>query len=336
MGNTIIKQGSLVSGRNDFTDLHEKISGAGTKYLQMIATNYFGDQSDPLIYSVNIVDLRIESSFNDTFAYDVNKEITFTYKPIGTIEKTIHIKLDGEIVLEEVIPKNVSGSNKTFIVPPQTHGAHLIECWLSTQIGTQNIETDHIYKDIICFDKDSDVPVIGCIYRSDYYGSVKIDQHNTKVLPYVVYSNYTGDMQSNINITIEGDALDVQSNFSVTINGSVEGDVVAGNNVECSGVNGDLTAGNNITCMGVNGDITAGNNVECNGVCGNINAGYNISANGICGDVNAGNDLTCDEIKGNVNVGGNITCENIEADKIEVQGEIISTKTKSTNTTIKL
>lgn len=155
------------------------------------------------------------------------------------------------------------------------------------------------------------------------------------LLNVIDYDKNSG-MNDNINITIDGDALDVQSNFSVTINGSVEGDVVAGNNVECSGVNGDLTAGNNITCMGVNGDITAGNNVECNGVCGNINAGYNISANGICGDVNAGNDLTCDEIKGNVNVGGNITCENIEADKIEVQGEIISTKNKSTNTTIKL
>ena len=204
LGNTIIKNGSLVSGRNDFTDLHEKISGTGTKYLQLIATNYFGEQSDPLIFSVNIVDLGLDSKFDDTIVRDTGKEINFTYIPVGTIEKTIHIKLDGELVLEEVIPKNISGREQTFPIPPQTHGAHLIECWLTATIGTQTIPSEHIYRDIICFDKNSDVPIIGCRYRSDYRGAIKIDQYDTITIPYVVYSNYAGDMQSNVIETVDG------------------------------------------------------------------------------------------------------------------------------------
>jgi len=204
LGNTIIENGSLVSGRNDFPNLHEKISGTGTKYLQLIATNYFGEQSTPLIFSVNVVDLGLECDFNDTDVCDVGEEITFLYRPIGTIEKTIHIKLDGEMVLEEVIPKNISGSNRPFIIPPQTHGAHLVECWLTATIGAKTVTSDHVYRDIICFDKDSDIPIIGCIYRSDYRGTIRIDQYTPETIPYVVYSNYNGDTQSNVNITIDG------------------------------------------------------------------------------------------------------------------------------------
>ena len=204
LGNTIVKQGSLISGTNDFPDLYEKLSGTGTKYLQMIATNYFGEQSNPLIYSINIVDLGLESDFNDTIPYDTGKEINFSYKPIGTIEKTIHIKLDGEMVHEEVIPKNVSGSSKPFTIPPQTHGAHLIECYLTTSFGSQNIESDHIYRDIICFDKNSDIPIIGCRYRTDYRDPIEVDQYTPQVIPYVVYSNYNGDMQSNVIESING------------------------------------------------------------------------------------------------------------------------------------
>ena len=204
LGNTIIENGSLVSGRNNFPNLHEKISGTGTKYLQLIATNYFGEQSTPLIFSVNIVDLKLDSKFDTTIVRDTGEEFNFTYIPVGTIEKTIHIKLDGEKVLEEVIPKNISGREQTFPIPPQTHGAHLIECWLTTTIGIQTISTEHIYKDIICFDKDSDIPVIGCNYRSDYRGAIKIDQYDTLTIPYIVYSNYTGDMQSNVIETVDG------------------------------------------------------------------------------------------------------------------------------------
>ena len=40
-----------------------------------------------------------------------------------------------------------------------------------------SIETEHIFKDIIWFDEESDVPVIGCIYRNDYYGNVEAKQY---------------------------------------------------------------------------------------------------------------------------------------------------------------
>lgn len=209
LGTTIIDQGSLLIGLNEF-DLTDKLSGTGVKTLQLSAKNYFGDASTPVIFSVNIVNLKLDSKFDDTIPYNTGEEINFTYIPTGYIDKTIHIKLDGKLVLEQVLPKTESGGQKVFPIPAQTHGAHLVECYMTADISpTETIYTDHIYRDIICFDKNSNIPIIGCIYRSDYYtgtdgksnGSVNIDQHNTMAIPYVVYSNFNGDMQSNVVIT---------------------------------------------------------------------------------------------------------------------------------------
>ena len=204
LGSTIIKQGSL-NETNIFDDLHEKISGTGTKYLVLTATNIFGDQSTPLYFSVNVVDLKLEVDFNDTIRYDVGKEISFSYRPIGTIDKTVYIKLDGKKVFSEEISKSVSGTRKSYTIPPQNHGSHVIECYLTASIGDDDVESEHIYKNIICFDKDSNIPVIGSIYNNNYYGHVDTDQYNTKVLPFVVYSNYNGDLNSNVDITINGE-----------------------------------------------------------------------------------------------------------------------------------
>ena len=202
-GSTIISQGSLVNGVNTL-DLSDKLTGTGTKFLELTATNYFGKNSSPVIYSINIVNLILQSTFNDTYVYDTDKEINFTYTPTGYVDKTVYIKLDGVQVHTETISKSVSGSQKSFTIPAQTHGTHLVECYLEANINGKTITAGPIYKDIICFDKNSDIPVIGCVYRNDYYGNVEMDQYNTKVMDYVVYSNYNGDIQSNVNVTIDG------------------------------------------------------------------------------------------------------------------------------------
>lgn len=140
----------------------------------------------------------------------------------------------------------------------------------------------------------------------------------------VIDYDKNNNVNDNIEIKIEGDAIDIQSNFSVSISGKVEGDVTAGNNVSCGGVNSGVTAGNNVSCGGVNGNITAGYNVSCGGVNGSLTAGNDISCGDIIGgNINSGNNIDCGSIKGNVTASGDIYCDTIEADKIEVEGDLI-------------
>ena len=181
-GGTIIASGSCNQGKNTF-DATEFVS-TGTHKLTLKVTDEGGSVSVKT-WTVQIVDVRIETSFNDTNKYTANAPVSFTYTPYGSIEKTIHFKLDG-VELEPVVT-TVSGILQSYTLPAKAHGAHLLEVWVTAMVNNVEVEPDHIYKDIIWFDEASEVPVIGCIYRYDYYGKVAARQYNTTDITYVVY-----------------------------------------------------------------------------------------------------------------------------------------------------
>lgn len=150
----------------------------------------------------------------------------------------------------------------------------------------------------------------------------------------VDYEN-SESFHDNVEIKIEGDALNIQSNFSIYINGNVEGDVSAGNNITSENINGGVTAGNNINCDNIYGGVTAGNNIYCDNINGGVTVGNNIECDDIYGGVNVGHDLSCDQISGNIQVSGNIECNTIEAETIDIEGNIICNSDIKYNNTSK-
>lgn len=181
-GGTIIASGSCNQGENVF-DLTEFVS-VGTHKFTLTVTDEGGSVSVKT-WTVQMVDVRIETSFNDQVKYTANETINFTYTPYGAIAKTIHFKLDG--VELEPVNTTVSGLLQSYTLPAQTHGAHLLEVWVTAIVNNVEVEPEHIYKDVIWFDEASDVPVIGCIYRYDHYGKVSARQYNATDITYVVY-----------------------------------------------------------------------------------------------------------------------------------------------------
>lgn len=181
-GGAIVASGTCVQGKNTF-DVTEFVS-VGTHKFTLTVTDEGGSVSVKS-FTVQMVDVRIETSFNDQVTYAANEPISFTYTPYGAIEKTIHFKLDGEEL--ESVNTSVSGILQPYTLPAQTHGAHLLEVWVTAIVNNVEIEPDHIYKDIIWFDETSSTPVIGCIYRYDHYGKVDARQYNATDIPYVVY-----------------------------------------------------------------------------------------------------------------------------------------------------
>ena len=181
-GSTVIMSGSLAQGLNTF-DLTEYVT-TGTHKFTLTVTDEGGSMSVKT-WTVQMVDVRIESSFNDKVKYTAGETVSFTYTPYGAISKTVHFKLDG-VELDPVIT-NASGLLQAYTLPAQTHGAHLLEVWMTTTVNSVEIETPHIYKDIIWYDAESLIPVIGCIYRYDYYGIVAARQYNATDIVYVVF-----------------------------------------------------------------------------------------------------------------------------------------------------
>lgn len=186
LGSSIIASGALIQGENTF-DATEYIN-IGTQKLILTVTDAAGSVVVKS-WTVQKVDVRLESFFNDKITYGVNNSVNFTYTPYGAINKTVHFKLDG-VELSSVSTSS-SGTLQSYTLPAQSHGAHLLECYITATINGKDIETDHIFKDIIWYDENSDIPVIGCIYRNDYYGKVEAKQYNSTNIPFYVFDPKT-------------------------------------------------------------------------------------------------------------------------------------------------
>lgn len=180
-GSSVIMSGSLSQGLNTF-DLSEYVT-TGTHKFTLTVTDEGGSMSVKT-WTVQMVDVRIESSFRDQVAYTAGETVNFTYTPYGAIPKTVHFKLDGKEL--ESVSTNASGLLQSYTLPAQEHGAHLLEVWMTASVNSVEIETPHIYKDIIWRDAESTTPIIGCAYRNDYYGVVEARQYNATEITYVV------------------------------------------------------------------------------------------------------------------------------------------------------
>lgn len=181
-GTTVIESGTLVQGRNTF-DLTEFVTTGTHKFTFTITDE--GGSMVPKTWSVQMVDVRLESEFSDQVTYVANEPVSFTYKPYGAISKTVHFKLDGKEL--DSVTTTASGLLQSYSLPAQAHGAHLLECYITAKVNNIDIETDHIYKDIIWYDEESDIPVISCIYRYDHFGPVPARQYNATDITYTVY-----------------------------------------------------------------------------------------------------------------------------------------------------
>lgn len=203
-GSTIIASGSCNQGKNTF-DATEFVS-VGTHKFTLTVTDE-GGSVDVKTWTVQIVDVRLETSFNDQVKYTANAPINFTYTPYGAIEKTIHFKLDGQELAP--VTTTISGILQSYTLPAQTHGAHLLEVWVTATVNNVEIEPDHIYKDIIWFDEASNVPVIGCIYRYDHYGKVAARQYNATDITYVVYDS--NEVNATVSRYVDGESIGTQT-----------------------------------------------------------------------------------------------------------------------------
>ena len=187
LDNRIITTGQIVNqGRISF-DLTE-YCGVGTQKLSLTVTDEAGSIALKS-WTVQKVDVRIESNFSDRNTVEIGKPVQFTYTPYGAVNKTIHFKLDG---VETTYSTSASGTLQSYTVPAQSHGSHLLDVWVTAVINSVEIETNHIYRDIIWYDGSiGNDPVIGCIYRNDYYGKVTVRQYDTLPITYNVFDPAT-------------------------------------------------------------------------------------------------------------------------------------------------
>lgn len=157
---TVVSTGTIIAGENSF-DITKYLS-IGTQKVNLSIT----DDAGSLVtknWTVQKIDVRLESTFNDTLTYPIGT-ISFDYTPYGAVSKDVHFILDGVEI--GTVTTSVSGIPMAYTLPEQTHGAHLLEVYMTAEINSSTIESNHIYKDIIWYDSSSDIPIISCVQQS--------------------------------------------------------------------------------------------------------------------------------------------------------------------------
>ena len=180
IGTRTIATGTAISGENMF-DATQYISLGTQKLLLSIV-----DDAGTLVtksWTVQMVDIRIESSFNDKLTYNIGT-VAFDYTPYGAIQKTIHFWLDGRELY--TVNTTASGIPMAYNIAAQEHGAHLVEVYITAEINGETIESNHIKKNVIWYDPSSDKPVIGCVQSN-----ISAQQYDTVNIEYTVYDPTT-------------------------------------------------------------------------------------------------------------------------------------------------
>jgi hypothetical protein len=185
-GSTPIAQGVCVHGEN-VIDLEGQVS-IGTHKFTLTVTDD-GGSTNVKTWTIQVVDLRLESAFTDDRKYTAGEPVSFTYVPYGSVKKTVHFILDGTELPS--VETSASGVTQTYTLPAQVHGAHLLDVYITADINNVPVTTDHIYRDIVWFDDASDVPVISCVLRADHYGKIQSRQYAVNEITYRVFDPAT-------------------------------------------------------------------------------------------------------------------------------------------------
>ena len=203
VGSTTVATSMALQGDNEF-DITPYVT-TGTQKVTLTIVDTSGSLLTKY-WTVQIVDVRLESTFNDKYTYPLG-EIAFSYIPYGSIEKTIHFILDGE-ELDSVVT-TASGVPMNYTLPAQEHGSHLLETHITAEVNGSTIETDHIFKDILWYDETSTAPVIGCTTQN-----IVAKQYDNTNIIYTVYDPATETPR--VTLAIDGEVVSTQTMTSST------------------------------------------------------------------------------------------------------------------------
>ena len=200
-----VEYGYAKDGENEF-DVTKYLKPGTTKVLLTVT-----DDNKSVVtktWSIQQIELSLKSSFDDKSIIPIGKEAVFTYTPTGAIDKTAVFVLDGKELARETLAAGNSGTDLKQVIPPQTHGAHLLEVYLEAVINEIPVRSDSVLKDLLWYDATSTLPVIGTVSKD-----LEVQQHSIANIVYTVY-----DPANEIpEVTIEVDGQTVAT-ASVSIN----------------------------------------------------------------------------------------------------------------------
>lgn len=171
----------------------------GDNVLVVQVTDSYG-ATRKLTFKINAVSISVTSTFDETKAY--TGAISFVYTPIGAIAKVIHFKIDGKEI--GTVETAISNRQQTYSIPAQAHGAHSLEVYVTATIDETDIESEHLFYDVICIASGNNTPVIASSFKV-----TEIEQYDTLIIPFIVYN--PASSTSDITLSANGETVSTQT-----------------------------------------------------------------------------------------------------------------------------
>lgn len=154
-----------------------KFLTAGSNTVKVKCTDMYGNYR-ALVYTVSVIDLYITSTFDAAVTYD--SDITFKFTPYGAIDKTVYILIDGKTF--DTYKVSASGKQMTITIPKMSHGVHRLELYAAGELNGIDMESEHLFYDIMCVEANITTPIIASAYSGK-----PVTQGELISIPYIVY-----------------------------------------------------------------------------------------------------------------------------------------------------
>lgn len=130
-------------------------------------------------FSITAVSVSLTSNFDASAPF--TGPINFTYIPTGNAAKTVHFILDGREIGTSTT--SVSGRQQSYVIPAQAHGAHSLKVYFTAVIGGEEVESNHLYYELICLTEGEESPIIVSSFNKK-----EVSQYSSVIIPYMVYN----------------------------------------------------------------------------------------------------------------------------------------------------
>ena len=167
----------------------------GTNSIRVTVSDVYENRKY-IAFTIKVVAISLTSTFDGSQTF--SGPITYTYVPMGAVEKTVHFILDGKEHGTRIV--NTTGSQQSYVIPAQTHGSHTLEVYFTCYIEGMPVKSNHLYYDLICVDEDSLDPVIAVEFNQ-----TEVKQYDTLNIKYSVYNPLS--LTSTVNLKEGGRIL---------------------------------------------------------------------------------------------------------------------------------
>ena len=196
----------IVSGKNDI-DISSYVK-EGTNEVKITCMDIYSN-SRSLLYTVNVVNLKITSTFDSNQIY--SNDINVRYIPYGAVEKQVHFILDDT---EDIVTTSETGKQQTYTIPMMPHGVHTLKIYITATINGDEIRSNELNYDIMCVTDNVTTPLI-----ASSYNVTSVTQGELINIPFIVYDPVV--METEVILTIKKDD-DVYFTSSQTVDRTLQ------------------------------------------------------------------------------------------------------------------